>query len=451
MSKKVDIFAGLDYNTRQKRPAQPKPTVKPQTQPTQTQPAYSYGYNYNSTSTTSTSTYSTQNTTKSTQQTSPMTFDFTQMSSTKKETKQSDPNDLFGGLVYKGKKQTVNLNQNTTISNTNYNSNKQNTQNMQNDFFDTLLKSPSKSPDPQFAQNNNNSASNDLFDFLGTTSPSVQKSPSPQLKQSSPNVDFNDFGNFNSASPSQNTTEMKDKPQSNDPFDSFGSFESKPTQTEETFSNDFKGSAFDFGIPTTPLESEVKTETNENTSNTTENTTQTNNPMSFFDIPMNQNTSNTTQNTENTQTNTNGNMMDFFSSSAPATEEKKGNDLDDILGTGGEKKEDESKTIYGKLERITMENVNDWAFEKGTTQRKNLRSLLKNYHEVLWSDKKWKKLGMSDLCDYDSVIGWYKKAIVIVHPDKNQHRDKEQLECAQAISDHIVMAMRIFKKTERPK
>ena len=58
---------------------------------------------------------------------------------------------------------------------------------------------------------------------------------------------------------------------------------------------------------------------------------------------------------------------------------------------------------------------------------------------------------MSDLCDYDSVIGWYKKAIVIVHPDKNQHRDKEQLECAQAISDHIVMAMRLFKKTERPK
>ncbi|KAL7712113.1 hypothetical protein QTN25_010237 [Entamoeba marina] len=161
--------------------------------------------------------------------------------------------------------------------------------------------------------------------------------------------------------------------------------------------------------------------------------------------------------TENEQSKSNANdLQDFFNISPNQKEQSDSqkkqttNSIDAALGFDGqtEQKKEEVQMINGKCESLTIDLVNAWAFEKGTTQRKNLRSLLRNLDEILWTDCKWKKLTMSDLCDAEGVVKYYKKAVVLIHPDKNQARDQDQLECAQLLFDHVRMSYNIFRKQE---
>lgn len=57
----------------------------------------------------------------------------------------------------------------------------------------------------------------------------------------------------------------------------------------------------------------------------------------------------------------------------------------------------------------------DWIDGK----ERNIRALLSTLHTVLWEgETKWKPVGMADLVTPDQVKKYYRKAALVVHPDK---------------------------------
>uniref|UniRef100_A0A8C6VKR9 Cyclin-G-associated kinase n=1 Tax=Naja naja TaxID=35670 RepID=A0A8C6VKR9_NAJNA len=57
----------------------------------------------------------------------------------------------------------------------------------------------------------------------------------------------------------------------------------------------------------------------------------------------------------------------------------------------------------------------DWIDGK----ERNIRALLSTLHTVLWEgETKWKSVGMADLVTPDQVKKYYRKAVLVVHPDK---------------------------------
>lgn len=63
--------------------------------------------------------------------------------------------------------------------------------------------------------------------------------------------------------------------------------------------------------------------------------------------------------------------------------------------------------------------IRDWC--KG--KERNIRALLGSLHEVLWSDanSKWTAVSMANLLTAADVKKYYRKACLVVHPDKVTH------------------------------
>ncbi|XP_062985185.1 cyclin-G-associated kinase isoform X2 [Elgaria multicarinata webbii] len=65
----------------------------------------------------------------------------------------------------------------------------------------------------------------------------------------------------------------------------------------------------------------------------------------------------------------------------------------------------------------------DWIDGK----ERNIRALLSTLHTVLWEgETKWKPVGMADLVTPDHVKKYYRKAVLVVHPDKATGQPYEQ-------------------------
>ncbi|XP_072290222.1 cyclin-G-associated kinase isoform X2 [Eucyclogobius newberryi] len=65
----------------------------------------------------------------------------------------------------------------------------------------------------------------------------------------------------------------------------------------------------------------------------------------------------------------------------------------------------------------------DWIEGK----ERNIRALLSTLHTVLWEgETRWKQVGMADLVTPDQVKKYYRKAVLIVHPDKAADQPYEQ-------------------------
>ncbi|XP_028569083.2 cyclin-G-associated kinase isoform X1 [Podarcis muralis] len=65
----------------------------------------------------------------------------------------------------------------------------------------------------------------------------------------------------------------------------------------------------------------------------------------------------------------------------------------------------------------------DWIDGK----ERNIRALLSTLHTVLWEgETKWKQVGMADLVTPDQVKKYYRKAVLVVHPDKATGQPYEQ-------------------------
>ncbi|EME27106.1 J domain-containing protein required for chloroplast accumulation response 1 [Galdieria sulphuraria] len=84
------------------------------------------------------------------------------------------------------------------------------------------------------------------------------------------------------------------------------------------------------------------------------------------------------------------------------------------LGSGTESEE----TIRARLEPRVEAKINQWTLHG--TRKTNLRLLLSMLHTVLWSGARWKPVDFQSLSNPDKVKAVYKKAILILHPDKFQ-------------------------------
>ncbi|ELP93370.1 homeobox-containing protein, putative [Entamoeba invadens IP1] len=332
-----------------------------------------------------------------------------------------------------------------------------------------------KTPSPSRSPNNTN-----LFDF--TEAPKTSKSPvanvsfdltdktqsgkggyvrqasappktenlryGKEAKENKENKGNDFFASLNFAKPKQTETaqqnsSMFDTPNTNNSVNDFFTSLSQPKTPENQKKCDIPKTEkspvdIDFFSSTPPKKTEEEKSTE--TTNAEAN--------SFGSKPQSQASPNETE--QQKEEKKSDNIMDFFSSvpSSTTPSEKKSNFVDPLAETT-EEEEDPTKIVYGNKTELSVSMVNEWAYEKGTTQRKNIRSLLKTLQDILWEGQKWKKLGMTDLCDYDGVVTWYKKAVVLIHPDKNQFRSQDQLECAQVLFDHVRNSYNIFRKTEK--
>lgn len=62
-----------------------------------------------------------------------------------------------------------------------------------------------------------------------------------------------------------------------------------------------------------------------------------------------------------------------------------------------------------------MTQILDWIEGK----ERNIRALLSTMHTVLWEgETRWKTVGMADLVTPEQVKKVYRRAVLVVHPDK---------------------------------
>ncbi len=67
------------------------------------------------------------------------------------------------------------------------------------------------------------------------------------------------------------------------------------------------------------------------------------------------------------------------------------------------------------LPLLFVTQILDWIEGK----ERNIRALLSTMHTVLWEgETRWKPVGMADLVTPEQVKKVYRKAVLVVHPDK---------------------------------
>lgn len=93
------------------------------------------------------------------------------------------------------------------------------------------------------------------------------------------------------------------------------------------------------------------------------------------------------------------------------------------------------------LEKTVKARVQQWQKEK-----KNLRALLASLHEIA-PPCSWKPVSLAALIDPSMVKKSYRKAILAVHPDKQDPENVEQKVLAQQVFDALRDAWHIFEQT----
>lgn len=102
-----------------------------------------------------------------------------------------------------------------------------------------------------------------------------------------------------------------------------------------------------------------------------------------------------------------------------------------------------------KAQKVSMNHqlsteLDRWAKTPDGTAWKDIRTLLSTVHEVIWSDSSWQPVSLADMVAKEGNIKkFYRKAILITHPDRAQGRNAEQ----QVRADRIFQALNeSFKK-----
>ncbi|RLN90352.1 hypothetical protein BBJ28_00017476 [Nothophytophthora sp. Chile5] len=86
-----------------------------------------------------------------------------------------------------------------------------------------------------------------------------------------------------------------------------------------------------------------------------------------------------------------------------------------------------------------------WAEDNGRI--KNIRTLLSTMHQVMWEGSKWTEVNMGKLLQPGDVKKHYRKAMIVVHPDKAGGRNAEQLLIAERVFAAVNAAWEEFLKT----
>ena len=87
-----------------------------------------------------------------------------------------------------------------------------------------------------------------------------------------------------------------------------------------------------------------------------------------------------------------------------------------------------------------------WATQN--SEKKNVRSLMTSMHTVLWDGHRWKQLGLGDVIDAKKVKLHYRKAMLVVHPDRCSNRSVEVRFIAKRIFEAVNEAYQDFLKKE---
>ncbi|XP_062827613.1 cyclin-G-associated kinase isoform X3 [Anolis carolinensis] len=109
------------------------------------------------------------------------------------------------------------------------------------------------------------------------------------------------------------------------------------------------------------------------------------------------------------------------------------NDFEDLLSNQGfaAKSDRKGPKTIAEMRKQEMSRdmdplklkILDWIDGK----ERNIRALLSTLHTVLWEgETKWKPCGMADLVTPDQVKKYYRKAVLVVHPDKATGQPYEQ-------------------------
>eukprot|EP01036_Dinobryon_divergens_P031797 gene31797-41268_t len=81
-------------------------------------------------------------------------------------------------------------------------------------------------------------------------------------------------------------------------------------------------------------------------------------------------------------------------------------------------------------------------------EKRNVRTLLSTMHTVLWAESKWKPIGLGDVIEAKQVKLQYRKAMLVVHPDRSSNADTETKFIAKRIFEAINEAYEEFLKKE---
>jgi len=93
------------------------------------------------------------------------------------------------------------------------------------------------------------------------------------------------------------------------------------------------------------------------------------------------------------------------------------------------------------LEKVVAARVAQWQRDK-----KNLRALLASLHEIAPSCS-WKPMSLAQLIDSSACKRGYQKALLAVHPDKQDGNDLEAKVLAQHIFDALRDAWHVYQQT----
>jgi hypothetical protein len=290
--------------------------------------------------------------------------------------------------------------------------------NNQNEFeanFD-LFANMSPSHQPQFIPQANNNVEN-LFDFSTDENDPFKvfdapSQPSSAINQTSSNNSFDPFAPLNNQSQADFLKPQAIKPQQfqqqksnssvNDPFASFGDF-SKPAQQQQ------------------PLKQQATL----NQTKPPTNLLFTSKPTSPQPSPSHKPNSTTVPTTTNSKKSQPAFNISAFSKTAPPVNStgNKGGVFDEFLpGEFLKQTKAATMSLNEKRREIGSKDVDpdkqrvaDWTDGK----KKNIRALLCSLDKVLWEgETKWKPVGMHDLVTADQVKKAFRKAVLVVHPDK---------------------------------
>ncbi|CAE7218773.1 GAK [Symbiodinium natans] len=101
------------------------------------------------------------------------------------------------------------------------------------------------------------------------------------------------------------------------------------------------------------------------------------------------------------------------------------------------KRDAQSKKEKLELNDVLSKELNDWAKTPDGQSYKEIRTLLSTMHSVTWDGASWNPLSLSELVADSSIKKYYRKAILIAHPDRHQSATSEQ----QVRADRIFNAL----------
>lgn len=105
-----------------------------------------------------------------------------------------------------------------------------------------------------------------------------------------------------------------------------------------------------------------------------------------------------------------------------------------------------------KADKVTKNNeigavMDTWSKTADGQAYKDVKVLLSTLHTVTWPGSPWKELPLTELLKEGAVKKHYRKAILLVHPDKSKDADPEQQVRADRIFQALNEAFKVCEST----